>query len=312
MTTDRPMRYASVCDGIGAVHVAWQPLGWECTWTSEIAPFPSAVVEQRWGFRNFGDMTAITEEQIADAGPVDVLVGGTPCQPFSIQGRRKGLDDDRGNLALQLARLADRLRPRWLLWENVPGVLSSNGGKDFAGFLWGLAECGYFGAWRVLDARYFGIAQRRRRVFAVFCLGDWRDAAAVLLEHESLCCPAGPHESGEVGVSSRTRCKTQSSVAYGLTGDTTPKWGKEVMPTLRAEQGGEGRCVVTAAAVRRLTPIEQERLFGLPDDYTNVVFRGKDASAASRSRAIGNSIAVPCLRWLGQRIELVEKVLRNG
>jgi DNA (cytosine-5)-methyltransferase 1 len=180
------MKYASVCDGIGAAHVAWQHLGWECAWTSEIEPFPCAVVEQRLGLKNLGDMTKITEEMLDEQGPVDLLVGGTPCQSFSVAGLRGGLADPRGNLALRFVQLAAVMQPKWIVWENVPGVLSSGGGRDFGTFLGALAELGYGFAYRVLDAQWFGVAQRRRRVFVVGYLGDWRRAAAVLFERESV------------------------------------------------------------------------------------------------------------------------------
>lgn len=181
------MRYASVCDGIGAAHVAWQPLGWECAWTSEIEPFPAAVVDHHWRLKNLGDMTKLTEEMLDEHGPIDLLVGGTPCQSFSVAGLRGGLADPRGNLALRFVQLVGVLRPSWVVWENVPGVLSSGGGRDFGTFLGALADLGYGFAYRVLDAQWFGVAQRRRRVFVVAHARDWRRAAAVLFERESLC-----------------------------------------------------------------------------------------------------------------------------
>jgi DNA (cytosine-5)-methyltransferase 1 len=180
------MRYASVCDGIGAVHAAWQPLGWECAWTSEIEPFPAAVVDHHWKLKNLGDMTKLTEEMLNECGPVSLLCGGTPCQSFSVAGLRKGLEDPRGNLALRFTQLVGVIRPQWVVWENVPGVLSSGNGRDFGTFLGALAELGYGFAYRVLDAQWFGVAQRRRRVFVVAHAGDWRRAAAVLFERESL------------------------------------------------------------------------------------------------------------------------------
>jgi DNA (cytosine-5)-methyltransferase 1 len=180
------MNYASVCDGIGAAHVAWQPLGWECRWTSEIEAFPATVVEQRFGFVNVGDMTKITEEMLDEHVPIDLLVGGTPCQSFSVAGLRGGLADPRGNLALRFVQLAAVMQPKWIVWENVPGVLSSGKGRDFGTFLGALGELGYGFAYRVLDAQWFGVAQRRRRVFVVGHLGDWRRAAAVLFERESV------------------------------------------------------------------------------------------------------------------------------
>ena len=136
------MKYASVCDGIGAAHVAWSGLGWDCKWTSEIEPFPAAVVEHHFKLPNVGDMTEITEEMLDGYGPIDLLVGGTPCQSFSVAGLRGGLADPRGNLALRFVQLVGVLRPSWVVWENVPGVLSSNGGRDFGTFLGALAELG--------------------------------------------------------------------------------------------------------------------------------------------------------------------------
>lgn len=178
------MRYGSVCSGIEAATVAWHSLGWEPAFFSEIEKFPREVLTHHYpDVPLHGDFTTIGENQY---GSIDLLVGGTPCQSFSVAGLRKGLDDDRGNLSLEFIKLAQRERPRWVVWENVPGVLSSNGGKDFGSFLGALGEIGYGFAYRVLDAQYFGVAQRRRRVFVVGYLGDWRRAAAVLFERESL------------------------------------------------------------------------------------------------------------------------------
>lgn len=189
-------RYLSVCSGIEAASVAWRSLGWEAAAFAEVAPFPSAVLVHRFPeVPNLGDFTKI---QASDVGPIDLLVGGTPCQSFSIAGLRGGLGDDRGNLALEFLRLADRTRPRWLLWENVPGVLSSNEGRDFGSILGGMVELGYGFAYRILDAQYCGLAQRRKRVFLVGYLGDWRPPAAVLFERESLQGhPAPRREKGQ-------------------------------------------------------------------------------------------------------------------
>jgi DNA (cytosine-5)-methyltransferase 1 len=177
------MKYGSVCSGIEAASVAWHDLGWEPQWFSEIEQFPSEVLKYRFPHvPNLGDMTRINQNPIADERPIDLLVGGTPCQSFSVAGLRKGLADPRGNLMLTFLSIADKFRPKWVVWENVPGVLSSNGGRDFGA----LGELGYGFAYRVLDAQYFGVAQRRRRVFVVGYLGDWRVAAAVLFERESL------------------------------------------------------------------------------------------------------------------------------
>ena len=181
------MKYGSVCSGIEAASVAWHHLGWEAQWFSEIEHFPSEVLKYRFPtVENLGDMTKLTTNETFKASTIDLLVGGTPCQSFSVAGLRGGLADPRGNLMLTFLSLADSKKPRWIVWENVVGVLSSNGGKDFGTFLGALGELGYGFAYRVLDAQHFGVAQRRRRVFVVGYLGDWRVAAAVLFERESL------------------------------------------------------------------------------------------------------------------------------
>jgi DNA (cytosine-5)-methyltransferase 1 len=190
------MKYLSVCSGIEAASVAWKNLGWEPTAFAEVEPFPSAVLAHHYPtVRNRGDMTKFTEWPDES---IDLLVGGTPCQSFSVAGLRQGLKDPRGNLMLTYLAIADRYRPRWLVWENVPGVLSSNGGRDFGTFLGALVELGYGFAFRILDAQWFGVAQRRRRVFVIGCLGDATSAAKVLFERESVCRnPAPSREKGK-------------------------------------------------------------------------------------------------------------------
>lgn len=179
------MKYLSVCSGIEAATMAWHDLGWKPAGFSEIEPFPSAVLAHHYpDVTNFGDMTKYKDWNLD--GKIDLLVGGTPCQSFSVAGLRKGMDDPRGNLALVYCGMLDHFRPNWFVWENVPGVLSSSGGRDFGSFLGALAQLGYGFAYRVLDAQYCGVAQRRRRVFVVGHLGDWRPAAAVLFERHSL------------------------------------------------------------------------------------------------------------------------------
>ena len=181
------MRYLSVCSGIEAASVAWESLGWTPVAFAEIEKFPSKVLAHHYpGVANLGDMTRFREWDI-ERDAVDVLVGGTPCQSFSVAGLRKGLDDPRGNLALTFIAMVDHYRPEWVIWENVPGVLSSSGGRDFGSFLGALGQLGYGFAYRVLDAQYFGVPQRRRRVFVVaHSSGDSRRAAQVLFEPESL------------------------------------------------------------------------------------------------------------------------------
>jgi DNA (cytosine-5)-methyltransferase 1 len=199
------VRFASVCSGIEAASVAWSPLGWKAAFFSEIDKFPCAVLAHHYpDVPNLGDMNRFKDWPDA---AFDVLVGGTPCQSFSVAGLRKGLADPRGNLALVYLAIAARYRPRWLVWENVPGVLSSDGGRDFGSFLGGLGELGYGWAYRVLDAQYVrvdglerAVPQRRRRVFVVGYLGDWRRAAAVLFERESLSGHPSPRREARESV----------------------------------------------------------------------------------------------------------------
>jgi DNA (cytosine-5)-methyltransferase 1 len=384
------MKYLSVCSGIEAASVAWHPLGWEPFAFAEIEKFPSAVLAHHYpSVPNFGDMTKFKDWPDAT---IDVLVGGTPCQSFSVAGLRKGLADPRGNLCLTFLAIADRYRPQWVLWENVPGVLSSDGGRDFGAFLGGLGQLGYGWSYRVLDAQYvrvdgFGraVPQRRRRVFVVGNSRDWRRAAAVLFERESLHGNTAPRrQAGErvaPTISSRPTGGGGLGTDFDCDGglidyvpDIVPqamssKWSKGssgpagdevanlVAHALRADgfdasEDGTGRGTplvpiaysampmnsgkdfvvretdvaqpIMAAgpslgnqggdyihqnwAVRRLTPRECERLQGFPDDYTLVPSRGKPAADGPRYKALGNSMAVNCMRWIGRRIEMVGRL----
>lgn len=444
------MRYLDVCAGISASTVAWRPLGWQAAAYSEIEAAPRAVLAYHYPDTPLhGDFTTIKGDEY---GPVDLLVGGTPCQDFSVAGLRAGLDGDRGNLSLEFLRLADRTRPRWVVWENVPGVLSIDGGRAFGAILGGLGELGYGFAYRILDAQFFGVPQRRRRVFVVGCLGNWRGAAAVLSERNSLSgnpAPrreAGPRSAGCVARSLAIRGReghssaelgdelanailtpsggragigvgaalieafgggntsgaidvataqtahgvrldfdTETFVAHSLraegfdasedgTGRGTPlvpvpysimpmNSGKDyvarqvevaqplmaggpvggnqggdfitqpvafdckasgqngfgvgdIMSTLRSmghkdghSNAGGHASVQYGSAVRRLTPRECERLQGFPDDYTLVPHRGKPMADGPRYKALGNSMAVPVMRWIGERIAAVDAIM---
>ena len=202
------MRYLSVCSGIEAASVAWHPLGWTPIGFSEIEPFPSAVLAHHYPkVKNYGDMSKFRDWSIR-SGDIDLLVGGTPCQSFSIAGLRQGLKDPRGNLMLTFLAIAEHLKPKWIVWENVLGVLSSNGGKDFGSFLGGLGELGYGFAYRILDAQWCrthghprAVPQRRRRVFVVGCLGDHIGPAKVLFEQESMLRHSATRGSSRQGTS---------------------------------------------------------------------------------------------------------------
>ena len=432
------MKYLSLCSGIEAATVAWHPLGWEAVAYSEIERFPSEVLAHHYPHTpNLGDMTKFKEW--TNVSDVDLLVGGTPCQSFSVAGLRKGLDDPRGNLMLTYLAIADKFKPQWIVWENVPGVLSSNGGKDFGVFLGALGELGYGFAYRVLDAQYFGVAQRRKRVFVVGYLGDWRAAAAVLFERHSLQGHPAP-----------SREKRQGSAASVGAGASSRSWPADISSTLdttfgtkqglenqhinagcpmfvpaqaialaentigrKPQNGGNGdgftyggpmytlnatgvhgvaqpigfessrrdgvrlydgisntlqafagtgggnspmvaqpiayniapgkgalkddihvtdadatktldasgsnpamhqggAAILQSMAVRRLTPVECERLQGFPDSYTDIKSKNKPTPDGPRYKALGNSMAVPVMAWIGQRIEQVEAICKQN
>ena len=369
------MNYLSVCSGVEAASVAWKGLDWNPLAFSEIEKFPSEVLKHHYpNVENLGDMTNYKEWNFGKQS-VDVVVGGTPCQSFSVAGLRKGMEDPRGNLALTFCAILDKFRPKWFIWENVPGVLSSNKGRDFGSFLGALAELGYGASYRVLDAQNFGVPQRRRRVFVVGHLGDWRPSAEILFESESLSWDSDK---------SRKKRKDSTSIPKGSTrvqgkgvatpllhqdhidalcardykglnsdsldkkaivevfenhpqdsrvkemGDTcqtvTSTWGAGGgnIPFALAENtigrqplnGGNGdgytektpmytlnatgvHGVSNNMAVRKLTPVECERLQGFPDNYTNIKENCPDGH---RYKAMGNSMAVPVMRWIGERI----------
>lgn len=445
------MKYGSVCSGIEAASKAWEPLGWKPAWFSEIEPFPSAVLAHHWPeVTNLGDMTKIADAvRAGDVEAPDVLVGGTPCQAFSIAGLREGLSDDRGQLTLSYVELANAIdakrRERGepesiIVWENVPGVLSS---KDnaFGCFLAGLAgesselqpaggkwtHAGCVSgperviAWRVLDAQFFGVAQRRRRVFVVASARKGFDPAAVLFELDSVRRDSAPRRETQKAVAALTargvgtcgaddnQAQAGHLIAFGggntaghidvatactahgvrldfdtetfaVHGTQDPDTNCELAHTLGRNNGQENACIafsykdngadatsnlsptiragnhdkshansgqppaiayafkagqgakaggigyaeeqsptLTSAssgtnlapavmhgvAVRRLTPIECERLQGFPDNHTLIGWRGKDAAECPdgpRYKAIGNSMAVPVMRWIGERI----------
>ncbi len=374
------LRTGSFCSGIAAPEFAWTTLGWRSRWFSEIEPFASSVLSHRFAdIPNLGDMEKINGKELE---PVDVVCAGTPCQSFSVAGLRKGMADPRGNLALILLRLVDSIRPKWLVWENVPGVLSSSEGRDFGAFLGALGQLGYGWAYRVLDAQYLGVPQRRRRVFVVGHLGDWRRAAAVLFERHSLSwdsppsretrariarslkggtrggggqCSSDEQETLEDGTvrgtpiipidmrqASRGATMTNNRRAgaasggapgtgIGQAGDPCPSLADSHTPAIAIQEravsenpangpqgkGWQENLAFTlearhhsqaVQAVRRLTPRECERLQGFPDDWTLIQYRGKPASDGPRYRAIGNSMAVPVLLWIGKRIEAVEAI----
>lgn len=414
------LTFGSVCSGIEAASVAWEPLGWRSRFFSEIEKFPSAVLAHHYGSNmpdeglnpaialgakgngvpNYGDMSNFEEwpdHHASGSLGIDILVGGTPCQSYSVAGLRKGLDDQRGNLMLTYGAIARRFRPFWVVWENVPGVLSSDGGRDFASLLgllsgrritvppggWrsaGIVEGfrgkqgGAYGlAWRVIDAQFirvdgFGraVPQRRRRVFVVGYFGDWRRAAAVLFERESLSgYPAPRRQAGEgfaafaessLGDYRETDTSGTLKASGGVLGGGSETfiafsgcdWGGDaqlgVTPTLRVGSGKKlgggqqlavsyvaqevadtltvganqttgfpsGEVVARGGTVRRLTPMECERLQGFPDAYTLIPIGKKTAADGPRYKALGNSMAINAMRWLGVRIQKVQDLINSG
>jgi DNA (cytosine-5)-methyltransferase 1 len=411
------MRYATFCSGIEAPSVAWKPLGWEPVWFSEIDKFANTILSHHYpGIPNLGDMTKINIDEVKEKhGPIDLLFGGTPCTSFSSSGKRKGLDDESGRLAIQFFRLASKLRVQWVVWENVTGVFNANEGQDFATILNTIRESGYYGFWRTLDAQYFGVPQRRRRVFFVGYLGDWRPAAAVLFESKSMCRNPTPQRKKReeiapdiapcITANSRhfDRAGTENGLIPEITGTLQARMshgysqqevesdqvliekmnpetagtlmsrkgsggiGQQqaetdghsiVHPTLQAQvsnttmdginphssrwvwsvtpqnsgrnynakkadvsqtvttnvqpRPGQGGMIVQEKfRVRRLTPIECERLQGLPDDYTNVIYRKHPAKDNPRYRVIGRAVAVPVVRWFGERIDFIHKYIQS-
>lgn len=370
------MRFLSVCSGIEAASVAWVPLGWKAVAFAEIETFPSAVLAYHYpNVPNLGDMRGISGVEFC--GKIDILVGGTPCQSFSIAGRRRGLDDERGSLALEFVRIADESEPAFVVWENVPGVLSDRG-NAFGCFLGALAgersqleppggrwtHAGYvLGprraiAWRVLDAQYFDLPQRRCRVYVVACPRNGADPREVLFEFGGVrrdtppCREAQKNTARTIEAGFGRGCQTGQTTFDIMHASYVPeivsqaisaKWSKgtsgppgneyhnfvvtpsagnslssrEAILAFHGSQdpcvlgdvthpcgrnGGRETCVMQGSCVRRLTPRECERLQGFPDDYTAIVYRGKPAADSPRYKALGNSMAVPVMHWIGKRI----------
>ncbi|MDF7673515.1 DNA cytosine methyltransferase [Acetobacteraceae bacterium ESL0709] len=335
MNTYHKIRAASLCSGIGAPEYAAPH--WEWLWHSEIAPFPSAVLAIRHpGSVNLGDLTADNfAERAQEFGPIDVMIAGTPCQSFSIAGSRKGLADPRGNIMLQainiyqkLCEYADRQgysRPLFI-WENVKGALSAEKGTAFGCLLGALAGYGatlsgqkgqVWGSagvasgpeasigWRVLNAEFFGLPQRRNRLFAICCPHSTQiDSTALLFEPGAM--PVSPETQARLASHSLADAeRTDRLKPFGIDSHSNLKGliaTHHVFPCLKASKIVE---VCNGQRIRRITPIEAERCQGFPDNYTNILFNGTEARDAPRYHALGNSMPVPVLRWLFGRIEEV-------
>ena len=239
------MRYVSTFSGVEAASVAWGPLGWKPAAFAEIDPFPSAVLAERYpGVPNLGDITKVDWKRWR--GKCDLVVGGSPCQSFSVAGKREGLRGESG-LMFEYIRCVREVRPRWLLWENVPGALTSERGEAFRCLLSSLDDLGYGLAWRVLDAQFFGVAQRRRRVFLVGRLGE-RPPACVLFEPDCLRgdTPSSKQKRQELAARAGRgpACagfKAGAGAAAGGIG-----FGEETSPTLTAGESGTNRSPAVA------------------------------------------------------------------
>ena len=289
------MTYLSVYSGIEAATVAWEPLGFTPIGFAEIEPFPCELLKQKYpNVKNYGD---ITQYEKWDIEQFDILVGGTPCQSFSIAGKRGGVNDIRGQLIYSYLDIVGKYKPQWVIWENVPGVLSSGKGLDFASFLSGLEKCGYGWAYRVLDAQYFGVPQRRRRVFVVGRSDNRTDLAAkVLFEPESM--RSDFKKGGKI--QKKPTSIIEKGIDYFRRGGNYKYHRDKKASTLRNSASPD--CfdlVVDRYLIRRLTPLECERLQGFPDNYTQIEWNGKPKDQcpdSHRYKAIGNSMAVPVMR----------------
>lgn len=299
------MRFISLFSGIEAASVAWGPLGWEAAAFAEIEPFPCAVLKYRFpDVPNLGDVTKIDWRSfIEESGPVDLVCGGSPCQSFSIAGGREGLDGE-SRLMYEYIRAVDEVRPRWLLWENVPGVFSIDGGRAFGILIDALEELGYGLAWRTLDAQFFGVAQRRRRVFIVGHIGDVGRAAAVLFDAESvrgntltgrekraalaedargrLACGFKPRQGAKAGgigfgVEQSPTLITEGVPAFSIQGDgSTSK---------NSSGGGTPRKSPTLSTASTATPSRSHRINAARSDWR--VFDGDRVGALAASPDFG-------------------------
>ncbi|TKK20220.1 DNA cytosine methyltransferase [Enterobacter cancerogenus] len=334
---NKPITYGSVCSGIEAATVAWEGLGWKAEWFSEIEKFPCAVLQHHWPHvPNLGDMTRIAERiDHREISAPDILVGGTPCQAFSVSGKRKGLDDERGQLTLSFVQLADQMdrtrhsegkKPAIVLWENVTGVLNSHD-NAFGCFLGALAgegcalqpagkkwaNAGVVSgpsrtiAWRVLNAEFFGVPQSRKRVFVMASARQGFDPGRVLFEFPTVPARTEKYYGAQKKSGSRTYSGIEREFhRYCLS--AIP----ETAGTLLASYSGSsnqdmrmrGGLIVEKTPclrVRRLTPSECERLQGFPVGHTAINW--KTSSPLPRFKALGNSMPVPVMKWLGERIQ---------
>ena len=305
----------TVCSGIGAVEYAWRDLPVKFIGCSEIEPFPSAVLAERYpGVPNYGDMNNYRDWNLHGAN-VDILAGGTPCQSFSISGLRTGLDSENGNLSLVFIRMAAHFKAKFILFENVPGLLSSSRGRDFSALLSAFRQCGYSIAYRILDAQS-SVPQRRKRLFIIGYRGEnWRCAAAVLFKPEGL--PGDSPKSQGAGKNITAEIENSSGITvYENHGTDSRIKEVKVSPTVtrRWGSGGNNTPLVLhhkSNLIRKITVEEAEELMGFKRGYTNIKFKGKPAANSQRYMALGNSMCVPLVESLGCRMVAAKEAV-NG
>lgn len=289
------MKYGSLFSGIEAASLAFEPLGWKPQWFAEVDPFCCKVLEKHWqNVPNLGDVN-----NNFDATPVDLIIGGSPCPSFSLAGHRRGMADNRGILALKYCEIIDKMKPKWFIWENVPGVLSSHNGEDFEVILNEMVKSGYSVVWTILDARCFGLPQSRKRLFVVGRLGN-RCFTEILAESKDNGNITKKHEDKWQEHAFRDRDLDVIPIClrgrkHGVVVECMDYFG-----CLRASVGIATNYIWDGRVVRKLTPVEYERLQGIPDNHTLVDEKTTDNE---RWKAIGNSMAVPVVRWIGEIID---------
>lgn len=317
------MTFGSLFAGIGGFDLGLVRAGMIPAYTCEIDPHCTAVLRHRFPsvphFSDVKELTASALEQ-QEIKPPRLICGGFPCQGLSTAGKYAGLQDERSNLFFEAARIIEECRPRWVLIENVPGLLSSNGGRDMGAVLGTLGQLGYGYAYRVLDSRGFGVAQRRRRVFILARRGGDRDGPSqVLLEREGRSGHLGERQPTWPGAAASAPSRSTPDDLVGIYRKVHRACSKtdfetwtdtDISCTLNLMDHGDGRdphVIVTAQGARRLMPVEQERLQGFPDGWTDVpTLKGAPMSDGSRYKQCGNAVTVPLVEWIGRRIMRLE------
>jgi DNA (cytosine-5)-methyltransferase 1 len=327
---------ASLFAGIGGFEEAMRRAGVRACAAVEIDPYCRGVLARHFpGTALFSDAAEVTSDQLRSAGFVPergILTAGWPCQGNSQAGRRGGMDDPRSGLWVHVARLLAELRPRWFIGENVPPLRTVNGGRDIATVRRDLAQLGYWWAERILDAQYFGVAQERERLFFAGCLGDRAAPVQVLLEPEGggwdspAGGAAGPGDPGADPGGARRAGRVVGSLAtvgpgggWRLGADEAAA-GHLVVSTIQgggrrghridAEGAAGGHLILAGTGVRRFTPLERERLMGLPDEWTRWRLGGGqlvEQSDAARDRQTGNAVVIPVAEWIMRRVVAAEQ-----